>query len=161
SSAGRSRQPHGSAARRRIQHRVRQHRSGAELAQPHYLLGFQPVPGNFRVFGASDERYHIAGGNEQLPQAIAAALTPGTVQLNTAPTGIVHNADKSYTLSLKAGNVKTSKTFDRVIVAIPFSVLRGILTSDAAYRAADFTPLKQTAITLLGYGKNAKLQLQF
>ena len=126
-----------------------------------YLLGFQPVPGNFRVFGASDERYHIAGGNEQLPQAIAAALSPGTVQLNTALTGIVHNADKSYTLSLKAGNVKTSKTFDRVIVAIPFSVLRGILTSDAAYRAADFTPLKQTAITLLGYGKNAKLQLQF
>src|SRR5438067_6732841 len=114
-----------------------------------YLLGFQPVPGNFRVFGASDERYHIAGGNEQLPQAIAAALSPGTVQLNTALTGIVHNADKSYTLSLKAGNVKTSKTFDRVIVAIPFSVLRGILTSDAAYRAADFTPLKQTAITLL------------
>ncbi|TMD34891.1 MAG: FAD-dependent oxidoreductase [Chloroflexi bacterium] len=126
-----------------------------------YLLGFQPVPGNFRIFGASDERYHIVGGNEQLPQAIAAALAPGTVQLNTALTGIVHNPDKSYTLSLKTGNVTTQKSFDRVIVAIPFSVLRTILTSDKAYAAADFTPLKQTAITQLGYGKNAKLQLQF
>src|SRR5437588_8442213 len=116
-----------------------------------YLLGFQPVPGNFRIFGASDERYHIVGGNEQLPQAIAAALAPGTVQLNTALTGIVHNPDTSYTLSLKTGNVTTQKSFDRVIMAIPFSVLRTILTSDKAYAAADFTPLKQTAITQLGH----------
>ena len=126
-----------------------------------YLLGFQPVPGNFRVFGASDERYHIAGGNEQLPQAIAAALAPGTVQLNTALTGIVHNQDNTYTVSLKAGGSTTTRVFDRVILAIPFSVLRTILTSDRAYQAAGFTPLKQTAITQLGYGKNAKLQLQF
>ena len=126
-----------------------------------YLLGFQPVPGNFRVFGASDERYHIVGGNERLPLAIASALAPGTVQLNTALTGIVHNADNTYTLSLKTGSVTTAKTFDRVVMTIPFSVLRTILASDAAYRAADFIPLKQTAITQLGYGKNAKLQLQF
>lgn len=126
-----------------------------------YLLGFQPVPGNFRIFGASDERYHIAGGNEELPQRIASALAPGTVQLNTALTGIVHNIDNSYTVSLKTGNVTTAKTFDRVVITIPFSVLRGILTSNQAYRAADFTPLKQTAISQLGYGKNAKLQLQF
>ena len=126
-----------------------------------YLLGFQPVPGNFRIFGSSDERYHIAGGNERLPQAVAAALAPGTVQLNTSLTGIVHNADNSYTLSIKSGNATTNRVFDRVIMAIPFSVLRTILGSDAAYRAAGFDSLKQTAITQLGYGKNAKLQLQF
>lgn len=126
-----------------------------------YLLGFQPTPGNFSIFGASNERYHIAGGNELLPQAIAAALAPGTVQLNTALTGIVHNADNSYTLSLQSGNKKSTSVVDRVIMTIPFSVLRTILTSDAAYRAAGFTSLKQTAITQLGYGKNAKLQLQF
>ncbi len=126
-----------------------------------YLLGFQPVPGDFRIFGASDERYHIFGGNEQLPQAIAAALAPGTVQLNTALTGIVHNANNSYTLSLETGNATSTKTFDRVIMTIPFSVLRTILTSNEAYVAAGFDNRKQTAITQLGYGKNAKLQLQF
>jgi monoamine oxidase len=126
-----------------------------------YLLGFEPVPGNFRIFGASDERYHIAGGNEQLPQAIAATLATGTVQLNTALTAIRHNVDNTYTLTLKSGGTSTNRTFDRVIMAIPFSVLRGILTSDAAYRDAGFDTLKQTAITQLGYGKNAKLQLQF
>ena len=126
-----------------------------------YLLGFSPVPGNFSIFGASDERYHIVGGNERLPQAVAAALASGTVQLNTALTGMVRNADGTFTLTLRSGSVTTSRVFDRVIIAIPFSVLRTILTSDAAYRAAGFDSLKQTAIRQLGYGKNAKLHLQF
>ena len=51
----------------------------------------------FSVFGASDERFHIVGGNERLPKAIAAALPSGTVKLNTALKGIVHNGDNSYT----------------------------------------------------------------
>jgi Monoamine oxidase len=126
-----------------------------------YLLGFQPIPGNFRIFGASDERYHLAGGNDRLPQAIAAALPAGSVQRNTALTAIVHNSDNTYTLTLESGGVTTRKVFDRVIMAIPFSVLRTILKSDAAYRAAGFDSIKQTAITQLGYGKNCKLQLQF
>ena len=115
----------------------------------------------FAIFGASDERFHIAGGNERLPKAIAAALAPGTVKLNTALDGIVHNGDDSYTLDLVSNGNHSSKTFDRVIMAIPFSVLRNILDVDADYRAAGFTRLKQTAIQQLGYGKNAKLQLQF
>lgn len=126
-----------------------------------YLLGFQPQPGNFRIFGSSDERYHIVGGNEQLPRAIAAALAPGSVQLNTALTGIVHNSDNSYTLSFNGPSGKFTKVVDRVIMAIPFSVLRTILTATSDYQAAGFTSLKQTAITQLGYGANAKLQLQF
>jgi monoamine oxidase len=126
-----------------------------------YLLGFSPVPGNFSIFGASDERYHLVGGNERLPQAVAAALAAGTVQLNTALTGIVRNSDGTFLLTLKSGSVTSTRVVDRVIMAIPFSVLRKILTSAAAYRAAGFDSLKQTAITELGYGKNAKLQLQF
>src|SRR5438874_1370196 len=112
-----------------------------------YLLGFSSNPGNFQIFGASDERYHIAGGNERLPQSIAASLAPGTVQLNTALSGIVRNSIGTYTLTLKSGGITTTQIADRVIMAIPFSVLRTILTSDAAYRTAGFDLLKQTAIT--------------
>src|SRR5437879_13802418 len=72
-----------------------------------YLLGFSSNPGNFQIFGASDERYHIAGGNERLPQAIAAALTLGTVQLNTALTGLLRNSDGPYNPILKSGNTAT------------------------------------------------------
>jgi len=121
-----------------------------------YLLGFQPIPGNFRIFGASDERYHLQGGNERLPQAIAAALAPGTVQLNTAMTAIATNADGTFTLTLKGPTGKFTKVVDRVVMSIPFSVLRGLDFSQAR-----FDTLKQTAITQLGYGKNCKLQLQF
>ncbi len=126
-----------------------------------YLLGFSPVPGNFVIFGASNERYHIAGGNEQLPRAIAAALPAASLNLNTAITGIALNGDSTYTLTLNSGATKSTQTFDRVIMAIPFSVLRTLLPSGAAYRAAGFDSLKQTAIQQLGYGANAKLQLQF
>ncbi len=121
-----------------------------------YLLGFQSNPGNFQIFGASDERYHIVGGNERLPRAIAAALVPGTVQLNTAMTALAINPNGGFNLTLSNGGTTTVKTFDRVILALPFSVLR---TLD--YSKAGFDSLKQTAITQLGYGKNAKLQLQF
>jgi monoamine oxidase len=115
----------------------------------------------FVVFGASDEAFHIAGGNDRLPKAIRAALPPGSVKLNTRLTGIVRNSNNSYRLTFAGPGGTVHETADRVIMAIPFSVLRTILTTDAAYRAAGFTPLKQTAITQLGYGKNAKLQLQF
>jgi monoamine oxidase len=121
-----------------------------------YLLGFNSNPGNFQIFGASDERYHIVGGNEQIPQAIASVLAPGTIQLNTALTRIARRADGTFDLTLKTGITSSTRNFDRVILTIPFSVLR---TLD--YTAAGFDSLKKTAITQLGYGKNAKLHLQF
>lgn len=115
----------------------------------------------FAVFGASDERFHVVGGNERVPKAVAAALAPSSVKLNHKLTGIVHNPNNTYTLTFHAPGGSIDKTVDRVIMAIPFSVLRTILQSDSAYRAAGFTRLKQTAVQQLGYGKNAKLQLQF
>src|SRR5256884_2909185 len=121
-----------------------------------YLLAFQPVPGNFRIFGASDERYHILGGNERLPKAIAASLPQSSVKLNTALTAIAMNADGSYNLSFSSPTGPLNMPFDRVILALPFSVLRTL-----NYRKANFDNLKITAITELGYGANAKLQLQF
>ncbi len=115
----------------------------------------------FAVFGASDEAFHIAGGNERLPKAIAAALPPGSVKVHHRLTGIVHQSDHTFKLTFQAPEGTVDQTVDRVIMAIPFSVLRTILTSDSAYRAAGFTTLKQKAVQQLGYGKNCKLQLQF
>jgi monoamine oxidase len=126
-----------------------------------YLLGFSSIPGNFSVFGKSDERYHLVGGNERLPRAVAAALPAGSIRLNTALTGFVRNGDGTFTLTLKDQVQTFTSVVDRVVMAIPFSILRNILNSKAAYRAAGFDSLKQTAITQLGYGQNAKLQLQF
>src|SRR5256712_13685843 len=114
-----------------------------------YLLGFQPVPGNFRIFGASDERYPLARGNERLPKATAVLVAPAHFSLNTAFTKIVMNGDGSWTLSFNGRAGKFTRVVDRVVMAIPFSVLRGL-------GQAKFDNVKQTAITQLGYGKNCK-----
>jgi monoamine oxidase len=122
-----------------------------------YLLAYQPMPGNFRIFGASDERYHIRGGNERLPAAMAASLPHGNLQLNAALRAIGMNGDGTYSLTFSSPSGQiTPPAFDRVILAIPFSVLRTV-----NYSQAGFDNRKATAITELGYGKNAKLQLQF
>jgi monoamine oxidase len=121
-----------------------------------YLLGYQSAPGNFRIFGRSDERYHLAGGNEQLPRAIAASLPPADIQTGTALTSIAKNDDGTYTLGFQKGKSKFSTTVDRVILALPFSILRNL-----DYSGAGFNPVKMMAIQLIGYGTNSKLHLQF
>ncbi|CAM5358400.1 FAD-dependent oxidoreductase [Streptomyces tanashiensis] len=40
------------------------------------LMGYQTNPGNFNVWGLSDERYHVVGGNDRLPNAVARGARP-------------------------------------------------------------------------------------
>jgi monoamine oxidase len=120
-----------------------------------YLLGYQPAPGKLSVFGTSDERYHLAGGNEQLPRAIAAALPANSIRWNTSLTAIARNHDGTFTLTFK-NPAKLTVVADRVILALPFSVLRRL-----DYSSAGFDAVKTTGIEQLGYGNNVKLHLQF
>ena len=118
-----------------------------------YLLGFQASPGNFSIYGKSDERYHIVGGNSLLPLAIAGALPSGSIHLGYRMTSISTNPDGSVTISFANGSHVTA---DHAILCMSFSVLRGL-----DYKKAGFDAMKQTAITQLGSGRNAKLNLQF
>jgi monoamine oxidase len=121
-----------------------------------YLLGYKAVPGNYMVFGASNERYHIVGGNTLLPMAVRDALAPGTVKLAWRMTAITRNTDGTTTISFDTPSGAESVTAEHVILALPFAVLR---TLD--YRGANFDQLKRTAIQQLGAGRNSKLHLQF
>jgi monoamine oxidase len=121
-----------------------------------YLLGFQASPGNFSIFGKSDERFHIVGGNQQLPEAIATAIGPANVKMGWAMQSITRNGDGSVAMTFTTPGKKQTVTADQVILCTSFSVLR---TLD--YSGAGFDARKQTAITQLGSGRNAKLQLQF
>ena len=123
-----------------------------------YLLGYKASPGNFSIFGASDERYHIVGGNEILPRTIAADVTTRGVAINTGwrMTKVARNANRTYTLTFQVGSQAKSVTADEIILTLPFAVLR---TLD--YSKAGFDDLKNIAIQQLGNGRNGKLQLQF
>lgn len=104
----------------------------------------------------SDERYHIKNGNQQLPTLIAKSLPTGTINRGWRMTSVVANGDQTVTLSFDTPSGTQSATFDYVILALPFSVLRGL-----DFSQAQFSALKQRAINELGYGTNSKLMLQF
>jgi monoamine oxidase len=120
-----------------------------------YLLGYQPNPHALAIFGESDERYHIRGGNQQLPQAIADSLAPGSVKLGYRMTRIKKTPACRYTVTFEHGASTTDVTADYVVLALPFAVLRGL-----DYSQAGFDSLKDEAIQDLGRGHNGKLQVQ-
>jgi monoamine oxidase len=125
-----------------------------------YLLGYKSVPGNYMVFGASNERYHIVGGNTLLPlavrDAIVSAQGAAAVRSGWRMTSITRNSAGTTTLAFDTASGGQQVVADHVVLALPFAVLR---TLD--YRGANFSPLKKTAIEQLGNGRNSKLSLQF
>jgi monoamine oxidase len=118
-----------------------------------YLLGYKSGPGTWSIYGASDERYHIVGGNSLLPTSIAAALPSAALHTGYRLTAIATNNDGSVSLSFDNGKTVTA---DHVILTLPFAVLRTL-----SYKKAGFDQRKLTAITQLGAGRNVKLNVQF
>jgi monoamine oxidase len=119
-----------------------------------YLLGFSGQ-GQLRIFGPSNEKYAIRGGCDQLPARLAAQLQ-GQIQLGHQLVA-VRQSGTTVTITLKQGSRTRTVTADRVVLALPFSILR----SSVDFSGAGFKPLKQTAIGELGMGTNAKLHVQF
>src|SRR5260370_34486414 len=81
-----------------------------------YLLGYQASPGNFSIYGKSDERYHIVGGNQQLPETIAQYLGYQNVKLGWALQAIKANADGTVALSCTTPVKNTTVTADHVML---------------------------------------------
>jgi monoamine oxidase len=110
----------------------------------------------FRPFGVfSDERYHIIGGNEQIVKGLRNRLDR-QIQLEMRLVKASKNGGKiDLTFENRFGSV--SKTFDAVVFAIPFSILREV-TLDASLGLPDW---KKFAIKNLRYGTNAKMMVGF
>ena len=119
-----------------------------------YLLGFSGQ-GQLRIFGPSNEKYHVRGGNDQIPARLAEELQ-GQIHMGSELVAIKRNTDGTYRLSFHSGHSTSTVTADRVVLAIPFSILRNV-----DYSQAGFSAVKNTAIQELGMGTNSKLHLQF
>ncbi len=129
------------------------------------LLAGLSGPSPFAPFGASDEKFHIDGGNQQLPLAIANDLQTkygaAMIQMNSRLTRIARNSNGTLALTFAvtaAGQTTTSVvTADAAILTLPFAVL----ADSVDYSGLGFDSRKQQAITQLGRGLCSKLQLQF
>jgi monoamine oxidase len=131
---------------------------GAETSQQStlnmlYLLGYSGQ-GQLRIFGPSNEKYHVRGGNDQITDRLAAKIGGASIKLGWELTAIRENTDGTYTLSFANGR---SVVADHAIITVPFAVLR----SSVDISAAGFKARKRTAIAEMGMGTNSKLHLQF
>jgi monoamine oxidase len=119
-----------------------------------YLLGYSPKNA-FSLYGESDERFHIRGGNDQLASRLADEIGAGRIKLGTALTKIARNGAR-FDLWFTSGGSSFRVRADKVVLALPFSILRSLDYGDAG-----FEPRKVRAIKELGMGTNSKLHLQF
>jgi monoamine oxidase len=120
-----------------------------------YLLGYSG-PGQLRIFGPSNEKYHVRGGNDLLVQRLAAPLQSQLVT-GAALVAVGQTPAGAWALTWEIGGRTETRTFDHVVLALPFSILN--LSVDL--RQAGFSPLKMTAIRELPMGTNSKMNLQF
>ena len=120
-----------------------------------YLLGYAGQ-GQLRVFGKSNEKYHVQGGNDQIPARLGAALA-GQVTTGAELVAIRQTAAGAYSLSFRIGSKTTTVTADKVVLALPFSILR----RSVDLSGAGFSARKLVAIREQGMGTNSKLHVQF
>ncbi|MEO6990815.1 MAG: NAD(P)/FAD-dependent oxidoreductase [Candidatus Baltobacteraceae bacterium] len=117
---------------------------------------YDPKTGDFCVLGASDQRFHIAGGNQQLPILVAGTLPDGALLLRHRLLAIERRSDGRVGLTFATPDGTREELVDKAIVTIPFSVLRRL-----DLRKAGFDARKMSAIRELGYGEHSKFTLQF
>ncbi|MGZ5213950.1 MAG: flavin monoamine oxidase family protein [Actinomycetota bacterium] len=108
-----------------------------------------PYPG-----GPADERYHIRGGNDQVPTRLADLLPPGALRLESALEALRRRSDGTYELGF--AGVASPVVADHVVLCLPFTTLRDVDLDGAGLDAK-----RMKAIRELGMGTNAKVLLQF
>ncbi|MFD3542234.1 flavin monoamine oxidase family protein [Streptomyces sp. NPDC058662] len=120
------------------------------------LMGYQPNPGHFNVWGLSNERYHITGGNDRLPHAIAQALPAGSLLMGRELTALRANPDGTQTLTFDDSGTTRTVTADHTVLCLPLPVLQRL---DPA--AAGFDPRMRNLLRDARMGHCTKLAMQF
>jgi monoamine oxidase len=112
-------------------------------------MGDETPPDEFRIFGPSDERFHVAEGNDSVPTQLAKRLK-NPVEFGTRLEAITSDGS-GFTLTLRRDNNAADAKADMVVLALPFTILRQL---DVRVKLPD---TQRRAIKELGYGTNAKL----
>ncbi|MFN7962295.1 MAG: NAD(P)/FAD-dependent oxidoreductase [Thermoanaerobaculia bacterium] len=116
------------------------------------LISAEPEP--FEIFGDSDERFHIHGGNDQVPTRLAERLG-SKIERGARLEAVSRGADGRYSCSVRRGEASSTVSAEHVILALPFTLLRDVKLD------VELPAVKKKAITELGYGTNAKLMVSF
>jgi monoamine oxidase len=135
----------------------------AELSVLDLLFLLDPNPVPFRIFGESDERFHVRGGNDLIPKALAERLGE-RVETGTRVEAISRRAGGSYVVALRRGETSEEAVADHVVVTVPFTLLRERANGGPTIRldsSLGIPEVQRRAIASLAYGTNAKLMVGF
>jgi monoamine oxidase len=116
------------------------------------MIDVKPEP--FKVFGESDERFRVRGGNDSVPAALARGLG-SRIETNSVLEAVRQGADGRIALTVRRGSASHELAASYVVLALPFTLLRDVRID------VELPPAKRKAIAELGYGTNAKLMVGF
>lgn len=121
-----------------------------------FLLLIDPNPLPFRIYGGSDERFHVRGGNDLIPGRLAEILGD-RIERGVRLEALRKDVNGSLVCSVRKGETSREITAEHVLITIPFTLLREVRLDESLG-----LPLaKREAIRKLGYGTNSKLMVGF
>jgi monoamine oxidase len=109
--------------------------------------------GSFHPFGASDERYVVRGGVQQITNNLAAPLQRSIHTRHVLSR--VEASGSKYVLTFRKDIDTVTVMADHVVLALPFTALRNVDLD------VDLPEVKRRAIAELRYGSNGKVFLGF
>lgn len=114
-----------------------------------FMLGTDPS--QLELYGTSDERYSVEGGNAQIASSLF-DLYEDRIFLGASLESIREASNGTYTLSFEDG---AEVEADYVILTLPFTVLRRLNLQ------VEMSDVKRKCINELGYGTSSKLILPY
>lgn len=131
--------------------------SGAMSSLAFLLFAKASRQSKMRLWGnSSDERYHVVGGNQQIPLGLAARM-PGQVQFDRKLVRARKLSDGRVELTFKQGTSTIAVKHDAVVFALPYHLLRDV-ELDASLGLPAW---KLDSIARFVCGDNAKLMIGF
>jgi len=133
------------------------------------LMGFGE-PDEFSLFGPSDERFTVKGGNSLLIDRLVEELSkkPNPVQIKygyrLTKVERLSKKPNPYLLEFDVDGKCYYNVHQRIVLAMPFATMRKDPHFPCVFvdlKCADFSPLKLYTINNMPMGVNSKLSIQF
>ncbi len=130
----------------------------SEQSALNLLLLIRPDTENgFAIYGESDEAMRIAGGSSRLTEVLAARLESAVPICRNHSLVAIEDTGRYFTLTFQQGRQTVQHQAERVVLAIPFTVLREV----RGVFDLNLSEVKKKCIAELGYGTNSKRMLDF
>ena len=107
----------------------------------------------FQVFGTSDERFRIKGGNSKIIEGLVNKIGKDKIETNLPVTEIHEQEDGTYIIKFNDEKTINAKA---IVCTIPFTILRNLKLN-----LKQMSVEKRKCIDELGYGNNTKLILGY